>query len=156
MRSLTRILLPVNLESHYWKSIEHGAKLASQSGAIAEVLYVLSFDADYEKPWAEEILCKRLLSLIAMLNHRFGHEQTGQTPEKSPIFVGVMQRGDTTAGILEYAELMDHDFIVMGAGHKTGDGITQRIVRSARSPVLVVSEAGNVDRYQNHHAHASR
>jgi nucleotide-binding universal stress UspA family protein len=157
MQSLTRILLPVNLESHFWKSIDYGARLASQSGAIAELFYVLPFDTDYEKPKAGEIHHNRMLSLVAMLTQRFAEADTdaGQVPGKPPVFVGVLHQGDSTTCILEYAEQMDHDAIVMGTGSSTGDGITERVVRSALCPVLVVSEEGSVDRYVDRYKSAT-
>ena len=147
MHSLTRILIPVNLGSHVWEPIEHGARLAAQTGAIAELLYVLSFDAEYQGPKAEEIYHNRLLSLVAMLHNRFAADPPD--PENAPIFVGVMQWGDPTECIIEFASQLGHDVVVMGSGKWPGSGITEKVLQSAVSPVLIVPHANLVDSHKS-------
>ena len=145
MKLATRILVPVDVRSVQWQSLDYAELVAAQSGAIMDLLYVLP-DSDRWSLARKNAARQALLSIIATLKERHsspGAASNGATP-RPPAFVGFIQHGDPAEAILEFTSLVGHDVIVMGTHGRTGlshlirGSVAETVVRLAESPVLVV------------------
>lgn len=146
MQPLTRVLAPVDLESIAWEALEYAGWLAEQTGAIADLLYVIPKDAD-RRDELEARANNGLLWILALLTqrsspHRDENSIVAATP--SPIFVGNMLPGVATDQIVQFSERGGHDVIVMGTHNRAGlsrvahGSVAEQVVRRANCPVLVV------------------
>jgi nucleotide-binding universal stress UspA family protein len=143
----------VDLESIAWAPLDYAAWLASGSGAIVDIFYALPQSSG---AIIEKARCDDLLVVLATLTQRFSQAATRPAGSSEPIFVGNMQPGDPAQIILEFAERLSHDVIVMGSHnhapltHQIRGSVAEKVVRRANSPVLVVPTARIDDLYGVH------
>lgn len=143
------ILAPTDFSLSSGLALHHGASLAERFGATLHQLHVLTLheleesleaeDMPSPSPWLERA------DAAARARLDPGAEHAGELPT---VGVRAVRRAVHAAdAILEYAAEQDIDFIVMGRkgtsdlAHLLLGSVTERVIRHAPCPVLVVDEA---------------
>lgn len=134
-----RILLPTDGSRGSSRAIDQAIDLAAETGAELHVLYVVE-DITYGPEMMEAQVETQLRQIgeEAIEEIRDRAEEAG-VPLETDIDDGVPHKT-----ILEYAEDEDMDLIVMGTHGRSGldryllGSVTERVVRSAETPVLTV------------------
>lgn len=134
-----RILLPTDGSRGSSRAIDQAIDLAAETGAELHVLFVVE-DITYGPEMMEAQVETQLRQIgeEAIEEIRDRAEEAG-VPLETDIDDGVPHRT-----ILEYAEDEDMDLIVMGTHGRSGldryllGSVTERVVRSAETPVLTV------------------
>lgn len=134
-----RILLPTDGSRGSSRAIDQAIDLAAETGAELHVLFVVE-DITYGPEMMEAQVETQLRQIgeEAIEEIRDRGEEAG-IPLETDIDDGVPHKT-----ILEYAEDEDMDLIVMGTHGRSGldryllGSVTERVVRSAETPVLTV------------------
>jgi nucleotide-binding universal stress UspA family protein len=140
----TRILCAVDFLPSSLAALEHALQLAEQTGAHVELVHVL------EAAGESEALALRHFSVPEYHQPRLDDalEKLRQhIPERARRWCTVHERvvaGPPASALLQIAEETQADLIVMGAGDRFHlramwlGGVTDRVIRSAYAPVLIV------------------
>jgi nucleotide-binding universal stress UspA family protein len=140
----TRILCAVDFLPSSLAALEHALRLAEQTGAHLEVVHVL------EAAGEPEALALRPFSVPEYHQSRLDEaleELRQHIPERARRWCTVHERvaaGPPALALLHVAEEAQADLIVMGAGDRFHlramwlGGATDRVIRSAYAPVLIV------------------
>ncbi len=155
MQPITRVLVPVDLEALCWEALDYAGWLAAQWAATTDVLYVEPLINGHVRALTSREHYDQMLTLIATLSQRFGGSSASDSPREKvlePVFVGNMQPGKPAELILEFADLRDHDVIVLGSrpasSQRLGNGsVAEAVLRHARSPVMVVPAAQELESF---------
>lgn len=153
MHPPNRVLVPIDLKSFSWATIEMAVWLARQTGAITDLLCVLSSS---NSGLSQNRAHEEMLFILATLGERFstlGDDESQDGRAHAPTFVGNLQPGDPVECILEFADRTDSDVIVIGAndhaslswssiGWSAIGSVAPEVVRRATRPVLVVPRVG--------------
>jgi nucleotide-binding universal stress UspA family protein len=140
----TRILCAVDFLPSSLAALEHALRLAEQTGAHLELVHVLEIAGE------PEVLALRHFSVPEYHQARFDEalEKLRQhVPERARRWCTVHERvaaGSLGLALLRIAEEAQADLIVMGTGDRFHlrsmwlGGATDRVIRSAYAPVLIV------------------
>jgi nucleotide-binding universal stress UspA family protein len=147
--AIGRILVPLDFSAHSEAALHYAVALAARLGASLDVLHVVD-DPFGSGAWASE---------SAALPHRYieelyqnlveeGERQLAKyrsVPEKSRVAATFTVRsGQPAASIVDYADAIEADLIVMGTHGRTGlkhtfmGSVAERVVRHARCPVVTL------------------
>ena len=126
-------LVPTDLSTESAHALRYGISLARPAGGEVTLLHVLKVRtgrADEEAPWTTEIR-KQLAEVLE------------RHPDAPTVVTPRMQFGDPASIIVEVAEQMRSDLIVMGLRAWSTDGapmwrVAYRVVIQARCPVLTM------------------
>ena len=136
------ILVPTDGSRSARRAVEYALDLARHYDAIVHVLYVVDVPGG-----TEPITDFRTASLLERREAE-GRQATAaavtQAEELGVPVVSAVRTGTPSETILSYAEEVDADLIVMGTQGRSGlvqhllGGVADRVVRTARRPVLLV------------------
>jgi nucleotide-binding universal stress UspA family protein len=146
MTAITRILVPVDFSTHAERAIDYAVVLARTFGACVELLHVVE-DPFAAGGWGSEMF----ITDIDGIRKRAMDEATTRLEacsadipaQETPIVTNV-RMGHVAQTILEYAQSIRADLIVMGTHGRTGlahfiiGSVAERVVRLASCPVLTV------------------
>ncbi|MEA1993892.1 MAG: universal stress protein [Euryarchaeota archaeon] len=146
-----KILIATDGSKHSSRAERHGLKLAKEMGATVTALYVAEIEVTYAPPMstippsvAEEHIeehkemGKEIVTKVAEKGKKIGIDV-------NPLVVV----GHPTSEILKHAKT--HDIVVMGTLGRSGivslllGSVTEKVVRHADVPVLVVREKNGSD-----------
>lgn len=144
------ILVPTDGSDVAESAVEHALSIAESSGAAVHALYVVDLDAASYGLDATQIeqLRARELDALPEIGAR-AEEATGRiaatAAERGVDVVEATEVGDPSERIVDYAERNDVDLAVMASHGRSGvsrlllGSVTERVVRTADFPVLVVN-----------------
>jgi len=136
-----RILVAYDGSEQAWKALELAAKMAKGCGAKLYIIHVVPVPEDYADCYVcAEIMAKALEK---------GREIINRAREVLKNTLGVdaetiLEKGDPGKKIVEKAEELNVDLIVVGSTGKSGikklvlGSVSEKVVKSASRPVLVV------------------
>ena len=139
--TLKRILCPVDLSDASRRSLDFGLALARRHEGAVRVVQVIDSGA-WTGPRSEalfELNEETRTALAQKLDSWVASTRGGQSAPEAKLL-----EGPAVSGILEAAESMGADLIVMGAHGKGGferlalGSVTEKVLRKASCPVLVV------------------
>jgi nucleotide-binding universal stress UspA family protein len=146
MTAITRILVPVDFSAHANRAIDYAVMLARSSHATVELLHVVE-DPFAEGGWGSEVIVPDIDGLreraIADASVRLDECRAALLPQELPVSASV-RMGRPAQTIVEFAETVHADLIVMGTRGRTGlahviaGSVAERVVRTAHCPVLTV------------------
>jgi len=139
-----RILLPTDGSGGTDPAVDQAIGLATETGAELHVLFVVE-----DVPYAPEMTDERVGAQL----RKIGEDAIESIRERADA-AGVTLRAAIEDGvphreILEYADRMDVDLVVMGTHSRSGldkyllGSVTERVVRTADVPVLTVRVGGD-------------
>lgn len=146
------ILFPTDGSDASLRALDHAIELAETYGATLHVLYVVDVSYSYGDFDGAAVDLTPMFEAL-----REEGERTIETVEERAEAAGVDVVGATREDgavhrvILEYAEEIDADLLVMGTHGRRGldrwllGSVTERVVRAADVPVLTVRTASNGD-----------
>jgi len=144
-RVLKQILIATDGSESAEKAASFGIQIAGQSGAKIYALYVIDITPYYSIP-LDQVWSKEVYEQI----EKMGHEITADV-EKTAKAAGleaesIVLKGDPAEKIVNFAEERNVDMIVVGS-HGIGGferlvigSVSEKVVRHAQTPVLVVRE----------------
>ncbi|GAB7017492.1 universal stress protein [Halostagnicola bangensis] len=144
------ILVPTDASDTVPETLSHAVSIAVDNDATVHGLYVVdsritTAAADETKADLEESLESEGMRAVDAV------EATAR--ERDLDAVGSVRRGTPSKAILEYANEQGIDLIVIGTRGKSPrekvtslGSVSERVVDNASTPVLVVRNAGSVDR----------
>ena len=149
MTAITRILVPTDFSAHADHALEYAVTLARSFNAYIELLHVVE-DPFAGGGWGSEVY----LSDIDGIRERAMTDATirleacraALLAHTVPMTASV-RMGRPAKTILEHADAVHADLIVMGTRGRTGlahmiaGSVAERVVRTAPCPVLTVSAA---------------
>ena len=139
---ITRIIVPTDFSDTSDAALEYARVLAARFGASLHLLHVIDDPFVTEGLAAEAYMTEAPTIRTAMLEDaraRLRHRARGCTTTEA-----IFGRGAVT--IVEYAQQVDGDLIVMGTHGRTGlahlllGSVAERVVRIAPCPVLTVGQ----------------
>lgn len=137
---VTRILVPSDFSDASDRALEYARVLAARFGASLHLLHVVDDPFVADGLAAEAYITETPSVRTAMLDDaraRLQHRATGCSTTEA-----IFGRAATT--IVEYAQQLEIDLIVMGTRGRTGlahlllGSVAERVVRKAPCPVLTV------------------
>jgi nucleotide-binding universal stress UspA family protein len=145
MIEIRRILCPIDFSDHSRRAFDHAVAMARWYGATITVLHVFSpapvaayaAGTVFLQPIALTALDRDLL--LAQTSAFIEQERTSGVAIEA-----VVREGNTAAGILDQAILMDADLLVLGTHGRSGfdrlllGSVTEKVLRRSRCPVLTV------------------
>jgi nucleotide-binding universal stress UspA family protein len=147
--TITRILVPVDFSAHSEMALRYATTLASQFGAVVELLHVVE-DPFTSGAWSLEVYVPNLAelqeNLIADAERRLAVCRAAASDQGVRV-VATVRSGQAPYTIVEYAKALGIDLIVMGTHGRTGlphpfmGSIAERVVRTAPCPVLTMRDA---------------
>ncbi len=149
---VNRILVPTDFSGTSDVALEYARALAARFDATLHLLHVLDDPFVAEGLAAEAYITEApsiRTSLLEDARTRLSHRVQGCATTEA-----VFGRGATT--IVDYAERCGIDLIVMGTHGRTGlahlliGSVAERVVRTARCPVLTVGQTVAPARHQAH------
>lgn len=152
MHTISRVLVPVDLEAIVWEPIEYAGRIARENGAAADLLYAsrrpLSISQVHSNVRGDPDR-ESMLELMASIMECF--MEAGDDPGSvggGTLFIGHIHPGEPAEVILSFARRCQHDLIVMGSSgvegfsHLGSEGVVETVVQYAPMPVLVVPSSG--------------
>jgi nucleotide-binding universal stress UspA family protein len=145
--AVRQILVPTDFSANSDEALEYGVMLAERVGATLQLLHVLDDPFVAEGLAAEAYIAEAPAMRTAMLQNareRLAHRTAPSRPGVT--IAGEVLFGHGAKTIAEYAEARGIDLIVMGTHGRTGvahlliGSVAERLVRSARCPVLTVRQ----------------
>lgn len=143
MRTVSRVLIPVDLEAVALEPIEYASWLIANHNARADILYISRRALRMADSGREDPEREAMLELIASIMEWFYDHCSPQREQRDPCVVGHIIPGFPAQSILDFSRSGRHDFIVMGACRKARpDGgsqshVVEGVVQSSQVPVLV-------------------
>lgn len=144
----TRILMPTDLSASARGALQYAAAMAEAHRAELHILHVLTVH-DYDPVSARQALAElqeALETIEADMAHRVDSEAEDPKQRGVTVRSATVRSVSAFDAILGYAEANGIDQIVMGTHGRTGlkyvllGSVTERTVRHAQVPVLVVKE----------------
>ena len=146
MTAITRILVPVDFSTHADRAFEFALSLARSFHAYVELLHVVE-DPFAAGGWGSEVYLSDIDGLreraIADASTRLDDIRAALSAQDVPVVVTV-RMGRPAQTIVDYAQAVHADLIVMGTHGRTGfahlfvGSVAERVVRAAACPVLTV------------------
>ncbi|WP_226004749.1 universal stress protein [Natrinema salinisoli] len=140
-----RILLPTDAEEGTELAIEHAIALAEHTDAALDLLYVV--DSDVYSTYSGDEYVHEFEGLEAALE-QIGEDALGSAAEAARAAglepTTVVRHGSPHEQIIDYADEVDADLIVMGSKERPGEyrqllgSVTDRVARLASRPVTIV------------------
>ncbi|MGQ4555304.1 universal stress protein [Halobellus sp. GM3] len=134
------ILVPTDGSDQADAAVDHAASLAAAHGATLHVLYVADANRDSVTTLGGEVVDALEREGTRII------EKTTDRLDLAIEVVDAVETGDPVGTILEYAETVDADLIVMGTHGRRGldryllGSTTERVVRLSSIPVLTLRE----------------
>ena len=140
------ILIPIDGSDEAFEAAKHAVDLAKEHGATLHVLYVVKSKAVYTSAGLSGLED----SSVTESHKKFAEEKVADVAdyaaEHGVDCVTAVKTGTPHTKIVEYAEKIDADTIVMGAHGYDWDGLTEKILgsttervnRNASMPVITV------------------
>jgi nucleotide-binding universal stress UspA family protein len=145
MTAITRILVPVDFSTHADRAFDFALTLARSFDAYLELLHVVE-DPFAAGGWGSEVYLSDIDGLreraIADASTRLD-KCRALLAQDVPV-VATVRMGRPAQTIVEYAQAVHADLIVMGTHGRTGfahlfvGSVAERVVRTAACPVLTV------------------
>jgi nucleotide-binding universal stress UspA family protein len=145
---IKKILVPVDFSKHSAKAAEVGLEFAKAFGAELQLLHAYSLPVGVVGPYDYQIPANILAEMRESAARRVDQE-VKKLSGKGVQVAGVITEGVPTQAIVEAAERMGADLIVMGTRGLTGlkhvvlGSVAERTIRHAPCPVLTVHEDGD-------------
>lgn len=151
--TISRILVPVDFSTHAEAALRYAISLASRFDATLHVLHVV------EEPmatgaWGGETVVPNLIELRQELledaERRLAVYQAAAARAQVPA-VTMARVGLTSDSIVDYAQALDIDLVVMGTHGRTGmahlfmGSVAERVLRRAPCPVLTIRPGARGD-----------
>jgi nucleotide-binding universal stress UspA family protein len=150
MTAITRILVPMDFSAHADRAVEYALTLARSFNAYIELLHVVE-DPFAGGGWGSEMYLSDIDGIreraITEATTRLEMRRTGLLENAVPI-TATVRMGRPAKTIVEHADAMHADLIVMGTRGRTGlahmiaGSVAERVVRTAPCPVLTVGATG--------------
>ena len=146
-RPIATILVPVDFSPHSTEAVRWAARLADEGGASLHLLHAIDFAPAFAPalpPEAVEIE-SRVTKLAAAQLTALANRLKSEAPKVGEVQTHLL-RGVPASGIVDQAEDLRADLIVMGTHGHTGlthlliGSIAEKTLRHAGCPVLVVKE----------------
>ena len=137
------ILVPVDFSSHSEKAMETAVEFAKAFGAEVHLLHAYSLPVGVVGPYDYQIPANILTDMRESAKKRVDEEVSKLADSGVPAS-GVITEGLPTQAILDTAEQLGADLIVMGTRGLTGlkhvvlGSVAERTIRQATCPVLTV------------------
>jgi nucleotide-binding universal stress UspA family protein len=137
------ILVPVDFSSHSEKAVETAVEFAKAFGAEVHLLHAYSLPVGVVGPYDYQIPANILTDMRESAKKRVD-EEVGKLADSGVPASGVITEGLPTQAILDTAEQLGADLIVMGTRGLTGlkhvvlGSVAERTIRQAACPVLTV------------------
>ena len=150
---ITRILVPIDFSAHSERALDHAAALAHTFGACVELLHVVE-DPFARGGWGSEMYVPDMnrIRQDAIEAAARQLETTRQAIAEPPVpIVASVRMGRPAPTIVEYANAVNANLIVMGTHGRTGlarmliGSVAEQVVRSAHCPVLTVRPLASDD-----------
>ena len=145
---IAHILVPLDFSTNAARALRYAKTLASRFGASLELLHVVE-DPFTSGAWSSEIYVPNIVelrgSLVKDAEQRLAVDQSALSLEGVPT-IATVRTGPVGYTIVEYAQAVHADLIVMGTHGRTGlahifmGSVAERVVRTAPCPVLTVRE----------------
>lgn len=146
-RVLKQILIATDGSESAKKAASFGIKIAGLSGAKVYAVYVIDITPYYSIP-LDQVWPKEVYEQF----EKMGHEVTADIEETAKAAglkaESIVLKGDPAERIVNFAEEQNIDMIVVGS-HGIGGferlvigSVSEKVVRHAKIPVLVVREPG--------------
>jgi nucleotide-binding universal stress UspA family protein len=150
MTAITRILVPVDFSTHAERATDYAVTLGRTFGACVELLHVVE-DPFAAGGWGSEMYITDIDGIrkraMAEATTRLEAYKVAIPAQEIP-FVTNVRMGHVAQTIVEYAQSIRADLIVMGTHGRTGlahfiiGSVAERVVRLAPCPVLTVGVTG--------------
>ncbi len=137
------ILVPIDFSSHSEKAMETAVEFAKAFGAEVHLLHAYSLPVGVVGPYDYQIPANILTDMRESAKKRVDEEVSKLADSGVPA-KGVITEGLPTQAILDTAEQLGADLIVMGTRGLTGlkhvvlGSVAERTIRQATCPVLTV------------------
>jgi nucleotide-binding universal stress UspA family protein len=135
------ILVPTDGSDQADTAIDHAVSLARKNDATIHLLYVADTNRDSVTTLGGEVV-----DALEQEGERIIQNATERLDPAVDV-VDAVETGDPVATILDYAEVVDADLIVMGTHGRRGldryllGSTTERVVRLSSIPVLTIRDA---------------
>ncbi|HEY7191951.1 MAG TPA: universal stress protein [Vicinamibacterales bacterium] len=146
---ITRILVPIDFSVHSERALEFAIAIAERFGGIVELLHVVE-DPFVSGAWSSQAFTPNIPELldrqIAEARKRL-HAITAVAAKGGGAFVTSVVTGEPSSAIVDHAKAGVFDLIVMSTQGRTGlthlllGSVAERVLRTARCPVLTVRAA---------------
>jgi nucleotide-binding universal stress UspA family protein len=144
--TMSRILVPVDFSTHAEAALQYAIALAGRLDATLHILHVVE-DPIATGAWGGETVIPNLTELRRELlddaERRLAVYRESASRAQVPV-VTVARMGLTSHTIVDYAQALDIDLIVMGTHGRTGmahlfmGSVAERVLREAPCPVLTM------------------
>ena len=140
MMGFKRILVPIDGSEISERTVEQAIYLAEINQAKLDFLYV----ANINQLAINACLSEAILEAVTKAGNVILHRAIEKVPKDSIQVEGYTETGSPAVAILEFAEKMDSDLIVIGSrglGLVKGvllGSVSQHVVERAKCPVIVV------------------
>jgi nucleotide-binding universal stress UspA family protein len=141
---ITRILVPIDFSAHSDRALDHAAALAQTFGACVELLHVVE-DPFTHGGWGSEMYVPDITQIrrdaIEAAARQLEATRKAIAARDVPV-VATVRMGRPAPTILEYADAVKANLIVMATHGRTGlarmliGSIAEQVVRAANCPVL--------------------
>jgi nucleotide-binding universal stress UspA family protein len=148
MRTVRKILVPVDFSECSMPALEWAHELAQRCGANLELLHVWQAPPFLPPQIMVGVEPAASLPLDELIEQNAGRELSVLTEQAgaSSIIIGesTIRQGDPARTIVDYAKAEGHDLIVLGTHGRSGlvhlllGSVAEKVVRWARVPVLTV------------------
>jgi nucleotide-binding universal stress UspA family protein len=142
---IKKILVPVDFSAHAKKAQSVALEFAKAFGAEVQLLHAYSLPVTVIGPYDYQIPASMLAELRESAARRLDQEVKALAGSGVPV-TGLITEGIPTQAIVEAAERLGADLIVMGTRGLTGlkhvvlGSVAERTIRHARCPVLTVHD----------------
>jgi universal stress protein A len=145
---ISRILVPVDFSAHSEAAFRYATALAGRLGASVDLLYVVE-DPIASLAWSEQIEVPNLFELRQTLitdGERRLEEFRSLAEDPAVSVVATVRMGGVAQTIIEYANTLAIDVIVMGTHGRSGlphlfmGSVAERVLRHAPCPVLTLRD----------------
>ena len=141
MKGTQKVLVPIDFSESSDAALLYGRNLAKAFGAELHVLHVM--ENQFLRP-----TFKNTAAVEAGIAHRIAERLMPEDWSKLRAVPAVRMSDEPDDEIVRYAEQEDIDLIVMGTHGRSGvarllmGSVAEKVVRTARCPVLTVRRAG--------------
>lgn len=138
-----RILLPTDGSRGNSPAVKQAIGLAAETGAELHVLFVVE-----DLPYAPEMMDGQLEARLREIGEDAIEDIRARADEAGVTIETAIEDGIPNRTIIEYADENGIDLIVMGTHGRSGldryllGSVTERVVRTAKKPVLTVQVDG--------------
>lgn len=148
------IVVPIDFSPEAQNAVNLSIEIAQQTKADLHLIHLMTIPVDWLTVDNKEEMYPEITKKVRDTNEKFETIKKKAAFSDVSVFVYI-HHNESYRGIIEYAADLDSDLIVMGSKGASGikeiliGSYTEKIIRHAHCPVLVVKEAIHMNQIKN-------